>query len=247
MPQKQVLLPVYSSDEDPMRDNGYDTAVCKAGNEKCLSLMPQSEAETLPAMPCDICCSEPNFCSDCCCILCCKLTSLEHGDYSYIKCEALVSEGRICGHVAHVNCALRAYMAGTIGGRIGLDAEYYCRRCDAKKDLVPHVNKFLEICQTVEYQGDVEKILNLGICILRGSQRDNAKDLLNCIESTVIKVHYFVKCDVYWMFLKLKHILFSLNVARAWKISGMMIHQLYGQVHFPNHDVLLSDYVLKLI
>lgn len=191
--QKQCLLPVYSSDEDPMHENGSDIMVCKAGNDKCGSLMPPSETEPLPAMPCDICCGEPNFCSDCCCILCCKSISLEHESYSYVKCEAVVSEGHICGHVAHLNCALRAYMAGTIGGSIGLDAEYYCRRCDAKKDLVPHVNRFLEICQTVEYQGDVEKILNLGICVLRGSQRENAKELLNCIESTVIKVQYSVK------------------------------------------------------
>ncbi|XP_010457631.1 PREDICTED: OBERON-like protein [Camelina sativa] len=198
MPQKQVSLPVYSSDEDPMLEIGCDTAVCKAGNGKCGSLMPQSEAEALPTMPCDICCGEPKFCSDCCCILCCKFISLEHGGYSYIKCEALVSEGHICGHVAHVKCALRAYMAGTVGGSIGLDAEYYCRRCDAKKDLVPHVNKFLGICQTLEYQGDVEEILNLGTCILRGSHRDNAKELLNCIESTVMKLKCGTSLEDLW-------------------------------------------------
>ncbi|EOA40309.1 hypothetical protein CARUB_v10009042mg [Capsella rubella] len=198
MHQKQALLPVYSSDEDPMHDNGSDIVVCKAGNHNCGSLMPQSESDTLPSMPCNICCGEPTFCSDCSCILCCKLISLEHGGYSYIKCKALVSEDHICGHVAHLNCALRAYMAGTIGGRIGLDAEYCCRRCDATKDLVPHVNKFLEICQTVEYQGDVEKILNLGICILRGSQRENAKELLNCIESTVIKLKCGTNLEDLW-------------------------------------------------
>ncbi|KAF8106436.1 hypothetical protein N665_0139s0031 [Sinapis alba] len=184
---KQSILPVYSSDEDPMQDNnGSDIMVCKAGNDKCGSLMmPPSETES---MPCDICCSEPSFCTDCSCILCCKSVSVEHEGYSYVKCEAVVSEGYICGHVAHINCALRAYMAGTIGGSIGLDAEYYCRRCDARKDLVPHVNRLLEICKSVEYQGDVEKILNLGICVLRGSQRVSAKELLNCIESTVIKL-----------------------------------------------------------
>uniref|UniRef100_A0A1J3K8V5 Protein OBERON 1 n=1 Tax=Noccaea caerulescens TaxID=107243 RepID=A0A1J3K8V5_NOCCA len=190
MAQKQCLLPVYSSDEDPLHENVSDIPVCRAGNDKCRSLIPPppSETEPLHAMPCDICCSEPNFCTDCCCILCCKSITLEHQSYSYIKCEAVVSEGLICGHVAHVNCALRAYMAGTFGGCIGLDAEYYCRRCDAKTDLVPHVHRFLEICQTVQFQGDVEKILNLGICILRGSQRDNAKALLNCIESTLVKL-----------------------------------------------------------
>ncbi|XP_024008244.1 protein OBERON 1 isoform X4 [Eutrema salsugineum] len=198
MSQKQCLVPVYSSDEDPMHENGFDNVVCKAGNDKCRSLMPPSDTKPLPAMPCNICCSEPSFCSDCCCILCCKSISLEHEGYSYVKCEAVVSEGYICGHVAHINCALRAYVAGTIGGSIGLDAEYYCRRCDARKDLVPHVSRFLEICQTVEYQGDVEKILNLGICILRGSRRDNAKELLNCIESTVIKLKCGTSLENLW-------------------------------------------------
>ncbi|CAN8311328.1 unnamed protein product [Cochlearia groenlandica] len=198
--QKQRLLPVpvYSSDDDPMQMSGSDITVCKAGNEKCGSLLPPSETDSLPTMPCDVCCSESNFCSDCCCTLCCKPISLEHEGYSNIKCDALVSEGYICGHIAHLNCALRAYMAGTIGGSIGLDAEYNCRRCDAKKDLVPHVNRFLEICQTVEYQGDIEKILNLGECILRGSQRDSAKKLLKCIESTIIKLKCGTSLEDLW-------------------------------------------------
>nr|VDD41606.1 unnamed protein product [Brassica oleracea] len=194
---KRSILPVYTSDEDPMHDNVSDIMVCKAGNDKCGSLMMPPPSETEP-MTCDICCSEPSFCTDCSCILCCKSVSVEHEGYSYTKCEAVVSEGRICGHVAHINCALRAYMAGTVGGSIGLDAEYYCRRCDARKDLVPHVNRFLEICKTVEYQGDVEKILNLGICVLRGSQRVDAKELLNCIESTVIKLKCGTSLEDLW-------------------------------------------------
>ncbi|CAH8308248.1 unnamed protein product [Eruca vesicaria subsp. sativa] len=195
---KRSIMPVYTSDgEDPMQDNVSDVLVCKAGNDKCGSLLMMPPSETEP-MPCDICCSEPNFCTYCSCTLCCKSISVEHGGYSYVKCEAVVSEGIICGHVAHVNCALRAYMAGTVGGSIGLDAEYYCRRCDAKKDLVPHVNRFLEVCKTVEYQGDVEKILNLGICVLRGSQRVSAKELLNCIESTVIKLKCGTSLEDLW-------------------------------------------------
>lgn len=198
---KRSVLPVYnnSSDgEDPMQ--AADVLVCKAGNDKCCSLTmpPQSETEEEAMMTCDICCGEPSFCVDCSCILCCKSISGEHEGYSYVRCEAVVSEGLVCGHVAHVNCALRAYMAGTVGGSIGLDAEYYCRRCDARKDLVPHVNRFLEICKTVEYQGDVEKILNLGICVLRGSQRVSAKELLNCIESTVIKLKCGTSLEDLW-------------------------------------------------
>ncbi|XP_019056532.1 PREDICTED: OBERON-like protein [Tarenaya hassleriana] len=176
------------SDEDPMHDDESIHVVCKAGNNKCKSLMLNGENPSLPAMQCDICCSEPNFCTDCCCILCCIPVSLEHGGYNYIKCEAVVHEGYICGHVAHINCALRAYMAGTVGGSIGLDAEYYCRRCDAKKDLIPHVYRFKEICGMVKSQADVEKILNLGICMLRGSKKAKAKELLICIESAVVKL-----------------------------------------------------------
>ncbi|KAJ0245020.1 hypothetical protein HA466_0185220 [Hirschfeldia incana] len=164
--KQRSIVPVYTSEgEDPMHDNVSDIMVCKAGNDKCGSLMMLPPSETEP-MSCDICCSEPSFCTDCSCILCCKSVSVEHEGYSHVRCEAVVSEGRVCGHVAHVNCALRAYMAGTVGGSIGLDAEYYCRRCDARKDLVPH--------------------------------RVDAKELLNCIESTVIKLKCGTSLEDLW-------------------------------------------------
>ena len=97
-------------------------------------------------------------------------------------------DGCICGHIAHLNCALRSYMAGTVGGSIGLDAEYYCRRCDAKTSLVPHVTGLLKTCESIDSRDDIEKILNIGVCILRGSQKTNARGLLNRIESAITKV-----------------------------------------------------------
>ncbi|XVF38250.1 hypothetical protein REPUB_Repub20aG0084000 [Reevesia pubescens] len=86
-------------------DHQSDGLTCKAGNKKCNSLFAETESPSLTI-------------------------DLKYGGYSYIKCEAMV-DGCICGHVAHLNCALRSNMAGTVGGSIGLDAEYYCRRCDA--------------------------------------------------------------------------------------------------------------------
>ncbi|KAJ6890635.1 protein OBERON 2 isoform X1 [Populus alba x Populus x berolinensis] len=171
-----------------LSDSQHDSAGCKAGNKMCTSLGLQTENQPMAAMSCDICCSEPGFCGYCCCILCCKTISSKHGGYSYIKCEAIVSEGHICGHVAHMNCALRTYMAGTVGGSIGLDAEYYCRRCDARTDLVPHVTRLLRTCESVDSQDEIEKILNLGFCILRGSQRADARGLLKRIEVAITKL-----------------------------------------------------------
>ncbi|XP_022738899.1 protein OBERON 2-like [Durio zibethinus] len=165
----------------------YDGLTCKAGNKKCNSLFAESESSSLVPLPCDLCCDEPHFCHDCCCILCSKTIDLNYGGYSYIKCEAMV-DGCVCGHVAHLNCALRCYMAGTVGGSIGLDAEYYCRRCDAKTCLVPHVTRLLKTCESIDSPDDIEKILNIGVCILRGSQKTNARVLLNHIDSAITKL-----------------------------------------------------------
>lgn len=164
-----------------------DGLTCKAGNKKCNSLFAEAECPSLVPLPCDLCCDESRFCRNCCCILCCKTIDLKHGGYSYIKCEAMVN-GYICGHVAHLNCALRSYMAGTVGGSIGLDAEYYCRRCDTKTFLVPHVTTLLKTCESIDSRDEIEKILNIAVCILRGSQKSNAKCLLNRIESAIKEV-----------------------------------------------------------
>ncbi|KAH0636572.1 hypothetical protein KY290_036996 [Solanum tuberosum] len=128
----------------------------------------------------DLC--EPGFCRDCCCILCCKTISSDYDGYSYIRCEATIDD-YICGHVSHLDCALRAYMAGTVGGSINLDAQYLCRYCDSRMDLVPHALKLLNTCTSVASRADIETILNVGIFILRGSQKISGKELLHRIES----------------------------------------------------------------
>ncbi|KAM7256786.1 hypothetical protein ACFE04_012527 [Oxalis oulophora] len=179
------------SEEVSEHSAATDGVRCKAGNKACNSLMIRTENHSLQTMACDICCSEPGFCQDCSCILCCKTVNTDYGGYSYIRCEAAFQGNHICGHVAHLNCALQAYMAGTVGGNIGLDAEYYCRRCDSRKDLISHVLKLLQVCKFIDSREDIEKILNVGVCILRGSKKTSAKRLLSRIEWSIIKL----KCE----------------------------------------------------
>ncbi|XP_049408920.1 uncharacterized protein LOC125872246 [Solanum stenotomum] len=167
-------------------DSPFGAITCKAGNRICSRLT--AENPLTGTRFCDLCCSEPGFCGDCCCILCSKLITLDYDGFSYIRCEATVVDGHICGHVSHLECALRAYMAGTVGGSINLDAEYLCRYCDSRTDLVPHALKLLNICTSVASYADIEKILNVGICILRGSQKSSAKELLHRIESINAKL-----------------------------------------------------------
>ncbi|KAL7081102.1 hypothetical protein ACP275_14G018500 [Erythranthe tilingii] len=163
---------------------------CKAGNKFCSSLAGVEDSVS-QVMPCDICCSEPGFCRDCCCILCCrtfdKASSSSSDTYSYIRCEAKI-EGFICGHSCHIECALRAYMAGTVGGSIGLDAEYYCRRCDSRTDLVPHFKKLLEDSGSIVLGEEIEKVLRLGVCALRGSEKTSVTELLSRIELAISKL-----------------------------------------------------------
>ncbi|OWM74277.1 hypothetical protein CDL15_Pgr008591 [Punica granatum] len=181
------IVPCKESPEPSSSDPG--PARCKAKNRTCISLSSESDQTTLPSMSCDICCSEPGFCRDCCCILCSKTVDSSHGGYSFIKCEALIGkENSICGHLAHLNCGLRAYTAGTVGGSIGLDAEYYCRRCDSRTELVSHVTKLYETCKSIDSQDEVEKVLNMGVSVLQGSQKTSAKLLLSNIYSALSKL-----------------------------------------------------------
>ncbi|XP_024958857.1 uncharacterized protein LOC112499815 [Cynara cardunculus var. scolymus] len=166
-----------------------DAAGCKAGNIMCSSLVEASDPSHLEIMDCDICCIEPLFCRDCCCILCSvRIDSADGDNKSFIRCEARVKDGFICGHICHIECALRSYMAGTVGGIIGLDAEYYCRRCDARTDLIPHVKILLQSCESIHSGENIHKILNLCVIILRGSTKPSAKALLHHVQSAVGKL-----------------------------------------------------------
>lgn len=165
------------------------SAGCKARNRTCVSLISRLDEPALSSMPCDICCSEPGFCRDCCCILCSKTVDFSRGGYSFIRCEALIGEeGSMCGHLAHLNCGLRCYMAGTVGGSIGLDAEYYCRRCDSRTELVSHVTKLLETCKSIDSPDEVDEVLSMGVSLLHGSRKSSAKLLLGSIYSALSKV-----------------------------------------------------------
>lgn len=94
-----------------------------------------------------------------------------------------------------MECALRSYMAGSVGGSIGLNVEYYCRRCDNKTDLMPHVSKILKVCGSLDSRDDVAKILNLCLCILHSSEQKKAKNLSNDIELAISKVLLAISCS----------------------------------------------------
>ncbi|MQM05374.1 hypothetical protein Taro_038183 [Colocasia esculenta] len=169
------------------RKMSVESGGCKAGNKMCSSLS-KTRSDPPAALECDICCSEAGFCHDCCCILCCQVVDWAYDGYNLIKCEGIVDKYFICGHIAHMDCALHAYMGGTVGGSIGLDVEYYCRRCDNKTDLIPHVSKILHTCQSLDSRDDIEKKLNLALRILHGSEQMKAKILLKRIQSMMAKL-----------------------------------------------------------
>ncbi|KAJ1293620.1 hypothetical protein BS78_01G082700 [Paspalum vaginatum] len=163
------------------------TGLCKARNSSC-NLEREGFIELSPAWACNLCCREPTFCRECCCILCRKTIDYSFGGYSSIKCETVVEENYICGHSAHLDCALRCYMAGTVGGSIGLDVQYYCRCCDNKTNLMMHVEKLMETCQSLESRDEIEPMLNMGLCLLRGSIQTRAKKLENFMGSAMAKL-----------------------------------------------------------
>ncbi|XP_028773520.1 protein OBERON 1 isoform X2 [Neltuma alba] len=196
--QHSIAAEDIEAEEDSHSDCQSDIAVCQARNKNCDSLTSAVEkAKYLPDLPCDIFCNKPGFCHDCCCILCCKTVDSTYGGYSYIKCQVKVGD-YICGHIAHVYCAIRCYMAGTVGGSVGLDVEYLCRHCDARTDLISHATELLEKCKTIDSRDDIEKILNLGASILRGSQRMIAKELLNRIDLAISKLQCGTLLEDIW-------------------------------------------------
>ncbi|KAL8490849.1 hypothetical protein ACS0TY_022745 [Phlomoides rotata] len=169
---------------------------CKAGNRFCSSLA-AGEVPNSEVMFCDICCSEPGFCRDCCCVLCCETIDKASEGYSYITCVAKI-EGSVCGHSCHTTCALRSYMAGTVQGIFGLDAEYYCRRCDSRSDMVSHVVKLLQKCESNVSRDYIEKTLVNGIRLLLNSNRPSAKQLLDHVQSAMSKLKNGTCTDDIW-------------------------------------------------
>ncbi|KAL9688061.1 hypothetical protein QQ045_032474 [Rhodiola kirilowii] len=208
-----------SSDMEDGSGSESQLTKCPAGKIFCKGLLLEAQS---PTMPCDICCTASNFCRHCSCILCKRNVRSALGGYSYFRCEAVVNETYTCGHVAHLDCALRCYMAGTVGGVFDLDAAYYCRLCDARSDLVPHARKLVEICKSIDSGSDMENILKLGICILRGSEREAAQEILHLIEKA---------------FYKLKT---GSSVEGIWesddKLSAMPLNELRNEIPTTNMD-----------
>ncbi|KAL3729339.1 hypothetical protein ACJRO7_026448 [Eucalyptus globulus] len=132
---------------------------CKARNRMCSSLLEQAEKPVSPSWPCDHCCSEPKFCRGCCILRC-----------------TLIDGNHICGYIALLDRALQAYMARTVGGVIGLDAELF------------------EASKSIDSPDEREKILKLAFSLLCGSQKTSAKTVLKQIESALTKLK-FAPCD----------------------------------------------------
>ncbi|WOH08116.1 hypothetical protein DCAR_0727553 [Daucus carota subsp. sativus] len=53
--------------------------------------------------------------------------------------------------------------------------------------MLPHVKKFLQLCESISSH-DIQKILNLGVCVLHDLQRSAAKRLLHISEVAMEKV-----------------------------------------------------------
>ncbi|KAJ1423818.1 Oberon, PHD finger domain [Sesbania bispinosa] len=100
----QQLAPNKQSESDLYSG----VAGCKAGNQMCSSLILKEEENYSPGMPCDICCAEPHFCCDCCCILCCKAVDSAYGGYSYIKCQKAIAQELL----SHIKLAISKLKCG---------------------------------------------------------------------------------------------------------------------------------------
>ncbi|XP_044984753.1 uncharacterized protein LOC123452207 [Hordeum vulgare subsp. vulgare] len=146
----------------------------------------------------DMFCTMPNFRAECCCIICGMVVDYSCGGYNYMKCEATIGENTKCGHVGHLHCALKSSMAGTVGGGIFLDMEYYCRWCDNKTNLMMHVEKLLETCRPLQSKEKIKTILDMGLSILRGSRKEQAKILENYMGSVMAKINDGVDLNEVW-------------------------------------------------
>ncbi|XP_078159971.1 CDPK adapter, putative (DUF1423) isoform X3 [Carex rostrata] len=189
---KPIAEPEPEPEPEPRPESPIPEGLCKARNKTCNLRKEQQEQSEIKSesepFSCDICCSEPGFCRECCCILCSKTVDWKQSSHTFIRCLATVNGSCICGHGAHIKCALQCFMAGTVGGSIGLDAEYYCRRCDNKMDLVPHVAGFFRDCQSAGSRKEAESVLNLGLCALSGTKRAAGRKLHGHINSALSKI-----------------------------------------------------------
>ena len=160
---------------------------CQANNPHCLLTKAKgSEVDALGRLVCQICCSEPNFCRECKCILCCKFFAPDADDFSIIRCLNSPTSGQgICAHAAHLKCALDSQLAG-VSKKIGLDMEYICRRCDRKTDLIETVSRLVDFMSKTATKSKVESSLQLVSRIVQDPE-DEA-DTSEKIQATLIGV-----------------------------------------------------------
>ncbi|MCO5553454.1 hypothetical protein L7F22_006975 [Adiantum nelumboides] len=177
---------------------------CKAQNPQCGLEMGESLASgAVGVMPCNICCSEPHFCRECLCILCGKTMKCGYSAFSSVRCFARLLGAEFCGHGAHLTCALDCQMAGVVK-QLGLDMEYICRRCDQRTDLREHVVRLLESLRYTKCKTSAETSLSTAVLIMRGTQAEGAKRLLQLVETALHMVkHLFYHSLVGFQKLKL--------------------------------------------
>ncbi|KAF3796099.1 hypothetical protein EJ110_NYTH04002 [Nymphaea thermarum] len=159
--------------------------VCRAGNASC------SARSFPPTVDCDVCCAEPSFCRDCCCILCGSPVDFSLGSSCFIRCEARSlgggAAGAVCGHVSHVRCTIASRLGGSVES-VGVDVGYYCRRCDQRTDLVAHVYNVLRSCQVSGSSDGVEECLGLCLGLLQGAKWFGAMAWAAGIQSALRKL-----------------------------------------------------------
>lgn len=158
---------------------------CKIGNENCgLHLGESLALGAIGVMPCDVCCSEPDFCRECLCILCGKTMKCGYSAYTSVRCFARLSGAEFCGHAAHLMCALECQLAGVVKP-LGLDMEYVCRRCDQKTDLRGHVVRLIDSLRYTNCRFSVEKNLGTALQIIQGTKDGGAKRLIQLLQTAI--------------------------------------------------------------
>lgn len=167
---------------------------CKAGNAKCgLEIGRSILLGDLECLACDVCCTEPGFCRECMCILCCKTIIPEGGESNFVRCLCKPSGEGMCGNAAHLECALHSKMAGVVKN-MGLDMEYLCRRCDSRTDLRELVTLLIEAVDYTAVRTHAEKSLELALEIMKGTKRggSGARVLGHLVQTALRKVHFFI-------------------------------------------------------
>jgi len=143
---------------------------CQAKNPNCsLERGTSILSGTMEGLDCDICCSEPRFCRECKCIICCQVINPDPDVSTFFQCMHRPSGLGVCGHAAHLECALKSEMAGVVKHN-GLDMEYLCRRCDNKMDLRDLITCLVEVMGKTIVRQKVEKSLQLALQIMQDTQ-----------------------------------------------------------------------------